>query len=458
MYNSNVRKPVLTGIENFRENRKDAISFTRFSRNVLLLLLIIIPTLTYFDDYELFPFFGIDINVRFLLLLAISFSVLLVFLAIRTVRTPRIINILLFFAFLGVSVAVIQGIPIRWWLPPFLRLIISGLIVIAGYNLTLLGYFNRRIFHWGVIFALTIPLLYGFYQAAQGLAPLLNGAFRISSTFYRSPVGYALFLAGMGLLLVSKKKISILTLIYLGAVAVMILSTHSRQATVAFLISLIILSYLQKRMKLILLAIVVISPVLIFSSTLINQFLYRLQLFTTINSSVINQVMSNPKDSIWVLAGVDNSALLRIHTFVVGWDLFKVSPLFGRGLGSFVMNYEQITGLSNLPAHNDYLMYLVETGLIGLVLYLGLQFLILHSLLKRRAQLSIETRFFAYSVAIAYFAINVLSFLSNPYYFYEIQFWIWLGVGIAIGLIQSENTKSQVVHVGIVPGDEPINA
>jgi O-antigen ligase len=299
-----------------------------------------------------------------------------------------------------------------------------------------------------VILALTIPLLYGFYQAAQGLAPLLNGAFRISSTFFGSPVGYALFLAGMGLLLVSKKKISILTLTYLGAVAVMILSTHSRQATLAFLIGLFILSLLQRRMRLILLAIIVISPVLIFSSTLISQFLYRLQLFTTINADVINQVMSNPKDSLWVLAGVDNSALLRVHTFVVGWDLFKVSPLFGRGLGSFVMNYEQITGLSNLPAHNDYLMYLVETGLIGFIIFLGIQFLVLHSLLKRRAQIFVDTMFFAYSVAVAYFAINVLSFLSNPYYFYEIQFWIWLGIGIAIGLIQKDIANHHI-HNGV---------
>lgn len=103
--------------------------------------------------------------------------------------------------------------------------------------------------------------------------------------------------------------------------------------------------------------------------------------------------------------------------------------------------YEKVAGETNIAAHNDYILYLVKTGVVGIVTYLILQGVIVVGLIRRSKLLKRETYFFAVSVAIAYLVVNVLSFLSNAYYFYEIQLWIWLGIGTSFALINTDRRR-----------------
>jgi O-antigen ligase len=66
----------------------------------------------------------------------------------------------------------------------------------------------------------------------------------------------------------------------------------------------------------------------------------------------------------------------RTDIWKVGFEMFKHYPLFGTGLGNFVIVYQQYAGFSPKfhgfmrGAHNTYLNILVELGILGLALFL----------------------------------------------------------------------------------------
>jgi O-antigen ligase len=75
----------------------------------------------------------------------------------------------------------------------------------------------------------------------------------------------------------------------------------------------------------------------------------------------------------------------RLHkwkTLLPKWDK---SPLFGQGLGTTTTE-EVIPGnrFAGKPPHNEYIRYLVETGLVGFILLLGALTILIRSLIRRR--------------------------------------------------------------------------
>lgn len=404
--------------------------------NSILTVLIVIPILSYFDDVVLFTATGIDINVRLILLITALSSAIIVVIFSRSSRVPRLFTFFLLFTLWGTVIAIIQFVPIRWWLPPFLRWTANVFMALAAYHLVLGGYLTTQKFHKGILLALIIPLAGGVVQAAFGLAPLLNGAFRISSTIGRSPLGFALFLTGLGCLLLSRRTLNIYTVFFLTLSFGMTIMTHSRLVIVAFVISIGWILLTQRRYSiLITLGLFAISLLILFP-TMTLQLMGRFSAIQTIDYSVLRRAADNATQYMWSERGLDNSVLLRLQTHVIGWEAFTQSPVYGNGLGSYVPIYEQATGRPNVAAHNDYLLYLVETGIIGLCAYLFLQLNLVWFLLWGFRKYDTETRFFTRGVAGSYIAINVFSFLSNSYYFFEVQLWIWLGIGLAFGLFR----------------------
>lgn len=75
----------------------------------------------------------------------------------------------------------------------------------------------------------------------------------------------------------------------------------------------------------------------------------------------------------------------RIHkweTLIAEWE---AAPIFGQGLGTTVTT-ESIPGnkYAGEPPHNEYLRYLVETGVVGLIILLGALAVLIRSLVRRR--------------------------------------------------------------------------
>ncbi len=69
-----------------------------------------------------------------------------------------------------------------------------------------------------------------------------------------------------------------------------------------------------------------------------------------------------------------NTALLRFGYWISGLHMFAAHPITGVGLGNFGTAYPhyQIVGAGDVkPAHNDYLQAASETGIFGLIAFLG---------------------------------------------------------------------------------------
>jgi len=231
--------------------------------------------------------------------------------------------------------------------------------------------------------------------------------------------------------------------VLLAALVGMVISTYARQALVALGIGIVFLFYLQKRIRGVFLMVWLILPLLFFPAV-IEQLTTRfstLNLNSTVILDIWREAQTMAYQARWWRSDVDSSFLLRVKTFVVGLNAFQEKPLQGHGFGSYVPYHEKVTGETDIAAHNDYILYLVETGIVGVVTYLILQAVIVVGLVRRSKSLSRETRFFAVSVATAYLVINVLSFLSNAYYFYEIQFWVWLGIGMSFALVNIDRQR-----------------
>lgn len=100
------------------------------------------------------------------------------------------------------------------------------------------------------------------------------------------------------------------------------------------------------------------------------------------NKSVSNKDVGQHLESMGNIKS-DASNAERLNRWYCAWQMFLDKPLFGFGPGTYQFNYgpyqikELVTRISTYKgdkgnAHSDYLGYLCETGLIGLLIYLSL--------------------------------------------------------------------------------------
>jgi O-antigen ligase len=134
-----------------------------------------------------------------------------------------------------------------------------------------------------------------------------------------------------------------------------------------------------------------------------------------------------------------NSIKLRVIEYNCSWDVFLSSPIFGHGhKKSDELLYSCLS--QNLPkpyrhnfnAHNQYLQYLIQIGIIGLVLFLSPFFF----------------PFFYFKKGIYFYAIFVIviliSFLSESIFsrFYGFMFILYFYILFLSHLLKVQNEKS----------------
>jgi len=97
----------------------------------------------------------------------------------------------------------------------------------------------------------------------------------------------------------------------------------------------------------------------------------------------------SPKIHFWILTNI------RYYIWRGTWNLIRVKSLLGWGLGNFIFFYPYVrirkyflqpesTPVTNHP-HSEYLELWVELGIIGLILFLVLLFLVIFLAIKRKA-------------------------------------------------------------------------
>ena len=73
---------------------------------------------------------------------------------------------------------------------------------------------------------------------------------------------------------------------------------------------------------------------------------------------------------------------IRLFMLFEGWQWFLEKPLLGYGIGNFQEMFGQINGGKELYAHNNYIELLVDTGIVGTLLYYWLYVFVIWKSIK----------------------------------------------------------------------------
>jgi O-antigen ligase len=201
-----------------------------------------------------------------------------------------------------------------------------------------------------------IPLIVAFWQYFVGKGEVIFGEFfrRLYGTFFY-PNNLAFFLvfimAVLLLLLYWSEKIQ--TRIFYSAIALVclfvLLGTYTRGAWMGALMIFFIFGLLKFR-KALLIGIL---------------FLILAYIFVPILQERIGDIATLEPFS---------SLMWRFRLWKNTIPFFFERPILGHGLSSFQVLSRDVQGLSLLPApeaHNDYLKILIETGIVGLIIYIS---------------------------------------------------------------------------------------
>ncbi len=130
------------------------------------------------------------------------------------------------------------------------------------------------------------------------------------------------------------------------------LSTLSRSGALGLLVGLLVLAVPYRRL---LVSRALLAPVAAAAAVVAYAVYRRLDFFTVVLRS---RFQTDDRST---------SVHLEVYEFIP--DVLAAHPLFGLGLNNFSVYYEFVTGKTNWGPHSFYVALLVETGLVGLVVF-----------------------------------------------------------------------------------------
>ncbi len=133
---------------------------------------------------------------------------------------------------------------------------------------------------------------------------------------------------------------------------------------------------------------------------------------------------------------MDSSSKTRIE--IINNSLNSIDEtdvIFGKGLGMFNSFYSLVGEKKGVAAHNNYLLFFIEGGIIGLLGYILFELILLMKFFKSIKNIfsinNISEKKLIYAAATVFIGIEFLGFLLNNYYFYQSEIIIWLLLGFA---------------------------
>jgi len=298
------------------------------------------------------------------------------------------------------------------WGKGMVKFVLHFLFLGAG-----VAYLSRRstLFYWKAVGALTVGLVvngvYGVLQllAARAgtnldhvlLSPLTGGASSINvygaiggTAVYRPNALTAdpnhlavmiciplLTLLPVYLRLERGHRLRVPLAAVLGFLFLVMLSTLSRSGLLGLLVGLLVLAIPYRR-RLVSRALVV--PLTAVAALLVAVVWSRRHYFEVLLKSRVQT------------GGRSENAHFAVYDFVP--QVIHSHPLFGLGLNTFSVYYEFVTGKSNWGPHSFYVALIVETGLVGAVVFL---LFLRYLFLRLRASRELGRRFAAEGLALA---------------------------------------------------------
>lgn len=346
-------------------------------------------------------------------------------------RIPLLVPWMLFFLISFISIA--HSFSVNESLVHILRLIDFFLIYVVTYTYVT-HHKEGMLINGGILVSLITPILLALWQKITHTG-LDSGdiANRVFGTFVHPNIlAYILMISiGICLILWNQVKTTYLKIMIFvfGLIAFGTLTlTFTRGAWIGVLI---------------LCSVWLLSKPKLFTSALVTVFLlYSTYSFLgphILNSLSIQQTQYPLVQRLQVDNNEETSSVLwRMRTWQETIPAFYEHPWTGSGIGSFehvrtrFISYE--SDLTALEAHNDYLRLLIETGAVGVVLYILLYITILRQALRSYKILSPIQKPYALGLAAITVSMLLMSFGDNMLRNVPLQWIFWSVVGTSLSL------------------------
>lgn len=253
-----------------------------------------------------------------------------------------------------------------------------------------------------LIIVATLAGLFGFYQVFRdgfSIQTRAEGSFSIFMTF--AGLLMLVGVSALGRVLFKSPRENTLWFA-VAIITTCLLLTLTRQAWLGFLVGLIFLIYIRKKMFLLALPFVVTLVILV-------------------SPEEVQQRLEN------IASGRDFTFYQRLALWHGGWEIFKDHPLTGCGFRCVDLinsQYPDPTGFIKQirGMHNNFVQLAVDTGLLGLTTWLGIWFCYFRLLHKRSAALDHDPSscWVLLGSAAAGIAFLVGGFFESNYYDSEV--------------------------------------
>jgi len=261
------------------------------------------------------------------------------------------------------------------------------------------------------------PLLVGFWQLvfSSGLHSIVLGLNRIHGTF-KHPNTYAMYLIVvllLALLLIFKARASrrwLYGIVFITAL-VLLINTFTRVGWVSFMAALSVIGFLRYR---------------------------RLYFFFILIGIILMVCLTDIRDMLYMRLQPDSSFWRRFDLAHFGLSLFKQKPILGHGVGSYSLlsgassggaaftKYGVSTGLA---PHNDYIRFLSEAGIIGLLAFLSLMGMAMKMSFRIFKSTLLEAKNYGLFLMALITAILVFGITDQGFEYSSFWFWLFLAMG-----------------------------
>lgn len=409
----------------------------KFTLKLIILGLLFIRIFTNLVRYEYFPFLGVfELNVSGIIALSIillSLVILIIFINQNNFKIRLNINELNFSIILFIVLVLISSLvnlldpnnnifSAKIFLERFLRLISPFCLYYIINNL----FVTKKdiiILHKFLISIILFTVFVGLYQ----LFPKINKLQDLSLTRWFSgisehPNQFSLILVFYSVILIFYlyylrgifSKFFIGILLFFLIIFIFISTSRTGIFLLFFSFGLIFIEFYRKKVIIVIFSVFVLLTIL-----LLPFYIERLSIlgspWEAIRNVFINRIGSSTTSFEW-----------RFLNFRGLIEIYKEKPFFGWGLGTDYL----VNPYRPFDSHNDYLKFLVETGLVGFLGYLFLYYNILKYLFRKFKKTLNKYRLFIYSLICFFVGYLLISFFSNNFFSLLFQYYFWLIIAL----------------------------
>lgn len=346
------------------------------------------------------------------------------FLFFLSLRRKGEINLILLFFLIVVFYSFLNSLVQRGGVEPFGYFFkLATVFFVSSYVCNALKVNEKKMYEWIESFIGIVALFFIFQlflDVVLDRSIFLNGSDRYFASV-GSPIGYAaaLFSLLVGVLylwLRGRKKYHFfiaLTLVW------SIFMTGTRSISVFSLFVLFWALFVRWKWK----AVIILSII-----SLLTLFLF---IFFDISIPALGRVQNTIET-----LGRDGSTMFRVFILdTVRANLTWKDLLFGLGLGGFPIWFQSNTGIENVAPHFEWLWWVVEFGLFGIILLLLVFLLLFYLALKTK--LNANYKFLVLNVVLIPL---VYLQLANPFYFFQ----FYIPFSVTFGLVLSGFMNSEI--------------